>query len=271
MAKTFRPGAPLQPRAAGVFGTEGVAEQYAVFLGADAEDPVVMKALCTHLSAPMPDGWIEQVDAKGRLYYWNDLTGEATWNHPDHDGLVEVQTFAQTVKDLQPWQRRRRMRDARLALERTAREALHTWSGPHLDPDGNRYYFDQAKGRSEWRNPALEALRQLLWRLAAMEGIVEGYRKDELDKTVLAAVMVQKLYRGYKTRKALRVKRPDHWYSATVIQQFYRRYRARRKFFFAAQTKQLMHKRLRESTLRHCAATVIASFWRTFWTRRWFL
>ena len=41
--------------------------RYAVFLGADAEDAVVMKALITHLRSPMPDGWIEQVCARTSL------------------------------------------------------------------------------------------------------------------------------------------------------------------------------------------------------------
>jgi hypothetical protein len=256
---------------AGIFGAAGVAEDYARFLGCEDGDEVVTGVVAGHLRSPLPDGWQEQVDEKGRLYYWNELTAESTWNHPDHDGLVAIVEFAAKARPIEPWKRRRALRDERLALEKIAREAMKSWSGPHLDPDGNRYYYDEKKGRSEWRNPAVEALRTLIWRLEAMETVVKGYQTTETRKDVFAAVLVQKHWRGYLSRRDLRKHRPDWTFSARIIQRAYRGYRARAKFWWAAETTRLLKRRKKQVLKRGCAQTIIAANWRGYYNRMWYL
>jgi hypothetical protein len=63
--------------------TEEEIAEYAVFLGMDPDaDQSLFYIAAWALTAPLPDGWSEHVDADGNEYFFHERTGVSTYAHP---------------------------------------------------------------------------------------------------------------------------------------------------------------------------------------------
>jgi hypothetical protein len=105
------------------------------------------------LEAPCPCFWSAHED-DGRVFYWNDLTQSACWEHPldaYFKGLVAILSSRngaqQVLMDMQAEQRR---------LDAEYRSVCSSWTGPFYE---NRipYWFNSHTMQSGWVNP-LEAV-----------------------------------------------------------------------------------------------------------------
>jgi hypothetical protein len=57
--------------------------EYAEYLGMDvAADRDLLYIAEWAITAPLPDGWTEHLDAQGNEFYYNSVTSVSTYEHP---------------------------------------------------------------------------------------------------------------------------------------------------------------------------------------------
>mmetsp|Transcript_51090 Transcript_51090/g.134961 ORF Transcript_51090/g.134961 Transcript_51090/m.134961 type:complete len:262 (+) Transcript_51090:261-1046(+) len=123
-------------------------------------------------AAPLPPDWTEQIDeSSGRVYFFNSVTSEALWVHP------QMAVFQEIIADVQSWRSDDTLEtifarsDAHLRkAHKLAVEAISQWSchdappgslqGPEEAPefgDAATFYFNGATGESRWTDPRQSA------------------------------------------------------------------------------------------------------------------
>merc|ERR1740121_688328 len=125
---------------------------------------VVMVAAHHMFVAPLPPHWSEQIDeASSRVYFFNPLTGESLWVHP------QSELYRELIEDLRCWAPDEPLEgifarsDAHLRqAHHRAVEAVGQWSaydapeGPEEAPesgDATQFFFNAATGESRWSDP----------------------------------------------------------------------------------------------------------------------
>jgi len=116
-------------------------------------------------SAALPPGWSEHVDeASSRVYFFNKLSGESLWVHP------QAETFCELIEEIRSWPSDESTEaifarsDAHLRqAHRQAIEAVSHWSahdvpeGPEEAPEFSdstaQFFFNSTTGESRWSDP----------------------------------------------------------------------------------------------------------------------
>eukprot|EP00736_Rhodelphis_marinus_P003259 Rmarinus@m.19180 len=108
---------------------------YARHLGLDpSRDSALLWLAEEAMSAPVVDGWTEQVDEQGNVYYYHPVTDSSSWDHPlDSYYRGVVMTF-------------RRARDEAMAGIRTASGNIIADVSPQALRKAARYGMDMAAG-----------------------------------------------------------------------------------------------------------------------------
>ncbi|CAJ1416714.1 unnamed protein product [Effrenium voratum] len=78
--------------------------EYGRSLGADMKDPDIAWVVQQAFHAPLPASWTEHVDDENRVYYYNYVTGESTWNHPMDSVYRELIALIQKLRRSKPSQ-----------------------------------------------------------------------------------------------------------------------------------------------------------------------
>jgi len=118
-------------------------------------------------SSPVPQGWRACDDEEGNTYYYHELTGETTWEHPTDKTYREVlrviRTLEAEVVAMPPKSPSTKIKMMEIIGEHLhemqvqATTALEQWSGPHDAGDGlSQFYHNIATGRSTWYSPRFE-------------------------------------------------------------------------------------------------------------------
>eukprot|EP00930_Biecheleria_cincta_P077079 TRINITY_DN6432_c0_g1_i1.p1 TRINITY_DN6432_c0_g1~~TRINITY_DN6432_c0_g1_i1.p1 ORF type:complete len:317 (+),score=52.09 TRINITY_DN6432_c0_g1_i1:126-1076(+) len=127
---------------------------------------LVRRALWHMFETPLPPEWSEHLDVDGsKLYFFDGLTGESSWNHPwatlFKRWLDEVESWPEDSSPEEVFQRC----DGYMQREQAAAAtALNHWSGPYQvqdaaclnvpdSMDSEVFYFNGTTGESCWVDP----------------------------------------------------------------------------------------------------------------------
>ena len=77
---------------------------------------------------PLPEGWSEQKNAKGKVFYFNNSTKKSTWTRP---GLVPS--------------------------PEKGRQALPPGWTEQVGKSGKTFYYNEETGKSVWKRPTLSS------------------------------------------------------------------------------------------------------------------
>eukprot|EP00820_Chromera_velia_P002978 Cvel_16388.t1-p1 / transcript=Cvel_16388.t1 / gene=Cvel_16388 / organism=Chromera_velia_CCMP2878 / gene_product=hypothetical protein / transcript_product=hypothetical protein / location=Cvel_scaffold1260:38021-50994(+) / protein_length=1904 / sequence_SO=supercontig / SO=protein_coding / is_pseudo=false len=186
-----------------------------------------------YLDAELREGWGRYRDRADREYYWNELSGESRWNHPDHGlflqlrdlwrQLLPVPSFSLSSPPSPP-ARFESSPLAAFANERlhtllgTIETELHSWRGPFETPSPNENTNTERDGETETtvafvhsetgetvysRDPRETLKRQMQWAREIGTAIPSQIRERQEE----AATVIQKFVRGEKVREAVGVQR----------------------------------------------------------------
>jgi len=132
-------------------------------LASDASD-LAMVAAQRMFSAPLPPHWSEQIDeGSSRVYFFNPITGESLWLHP------QEALFRELIEEVRSWSPDMSLEGACARSEAhlqhahsCAVAAIEQWCaysaphGPEEAPELGRtaqFYYNAATGESSWVNP----------------------------------------------------------------------------------------------------------------------
>lgn len=144
-------------------GGADLADKYPLLLGVDPDrEAGLYAALAGVLRRGLPEGWaLEADDTNGCIYFWNALSGESLWMHPDHELFEKgVNWFRAALKDRNPASF---LRNKWQSLD--SREVEDgEWAGPYQDDDGQKYWHNVKSDDSVWYDPQVEVARRRLAR-----------------------------------------------------------------------------------------------------------
>mmetsp|Transcript_93245 Transcript_93245/g.213131 ORF Transcript_93245/g.213131 Transcript_93245/m.213131 type:complete len:945 (+) Transcript_93245:48-2882(+) len=194
-----------------------VAKQYLRALGILPHERLLLELISAEMQRPLLSGWQQQTDTDHRVFYWNEVTGESSWSHPDHEVYMEVVQFYRSTATNPAGIRSKTLQSKIAAIAEEVSGKLERWTGPHVDEadsKGQVFYFDQIDEQSSWSNPFEQASHSMTLAIRLLCRVVDGLDKDEqMTTTVIAATHLQKLYRGRRARQAaalLREERRKH-------------------------------------------------------------
>lgn len=130
-----------------------LAEHYPCLLGIDeTTERTLYAALVAALSCELPEGWTLQGDAvHNKSYFWNEVTGESSWTHPDHEIFAAVvDIYRASLEDHDP---SRALQVGWKRLERQARADDAQWQGPFVTEEGYKYWHNPLEDKSSWQDP----------------------------------------------------------------------------------------------------------------------
>jgi len=150
---------------------------YAAWLGVSPDsEKALFHVLESQLSQGLPSSWSLHVDAKGRAYFWNGLSNESLWTHPDHEIFnAIIRLFRLSLQHAEPTEFLDQIL-TKLSQQDVSADAR--WSGPFLAEDGNQYWYDSEKDASMWYDPFAESSRQQALKLALVSTLL-GALGDE--------------------------------------------------------------------------------------------
>lgn len=165
--------------------SEGWATQYALLLGIEpTSERMLLDNVAAGLQLGLPQGWTRQVDDENRCYFWNELTAESDWFHPDHDIFTTViDLHRQSIAAPDP---ERLLQQAVNDLEAQRAVALEHWMGPYFAEGGAPYWYDAQNGVSVWQDPRIEMARCHALRSGLVSSLLNEARKKKVATAALA-------------------------------------------------------------------------------------
>lgn len=225
--------------------------EMAKYFGVLAKDEVeLMDVAKAAVNAPLPPEWEEYEDDDGEVYYYNKLTTKTSEHHPLDGYFLEL--VRQRRAELR--QRKREDRDHKLSdYELFDHSFVPLPWMEFTDPKtGRLFYYDFTVNETCYQHPS-DLIRAKLRLLAVvrMQSYCRGNIVRRANKRLveyLAATMIQRHYRGYKTRKGMAKAMPNPMdEAATRIQAAFR-----------GKASRTQAQRSKEET----AALLIQAYWR---------
>lgn len=143
------------------FTKEWPPEYAGAVLGIDAEsERTLFNAVASSLRRGLPEGWSQEIDDEFRGYFFNHLTGESSWHHPDHDVFVSVVELYRRA-----WQQPDTQELFQQALSDSQAGLLaasERWWGPYYAEDGTPYWYDTELNVSAWQDHRADVSRRHL-------------------------------------------------------------------------------------------------------------
>lgn len=148
-----------RPDVADQQGSPDVADlyEYCLSLGVDADqDEDLLWVVHEAFNAPLPGNVAEYTNEEGRVYYFNEVTGQSSWEHPLDQVYREVLSLVKQVRTEAPRapeeQREAIVKDHLQQVHKRARIGLDGWSGPYASEQGD-YYHNEVLQVSSWESP----------------------------------------------------------------------------------------------------------------------
>eukprot|EP00439_Symbiodinium_sp_Y106_P030494 s5397_g3.t1 len=170
---------------ASTYAEVDLASDYPRLLGVDrALEEELFNVLHAHLKGGLPEGWSIQVEEqRSAAYFWNEVSGQSSWTHPDHQVFQEImELHREAMQSDHPGQH---LRKGWERLEADSSNRHCAWSGPHVTGEGFKYWHCSADGSSSWLDPFEEAARERTVRsslmsklLAPFAAICDGEKAD---------------------------------------------------------------------------------------------
>eukprot|EP00930_Biecheleria_cincta_P100402 TRINITY_DN92040_c0_g1_i1.p1 TRINITY_DN92040_c0_g1~~TRINITY_DN92040_c0_g1_i1.p1 ORF type:complete len:312 (-),score=45.98 TRINITY_DN92040_c0_g1_i1:61-996(-) len=135
-------------------------QQYGQTLGVDMEQHGdLLWAVQEAFNAPLPLSWTEHTDDEGRVYFYNESSGQSTWEHPMDSVYRELLSIVQRAREADMAASEEacaavvqsHLRD----VHQRALQGLEDWSGPYASEEGEYYYNHRLK-TSTWECPLSE-------------------------------------------------------------------------------------------------------------------
>lgn len=122
---------------------------------------------------PLPELWSEHVDSEGRVYFFNEVSSESTWEHPMdsvYRELLGVVLSANAQAPSAPSSERVSLfHDHLREAHQRALASLEGWSGPYASPAGEYYYYEPTQV-STWISPLIQWENELAVRSRVLCG-----------------------------------------------------------------------------------------------------
>jgi centrosomal protein CEP164 len=139
--------------------------EYCLSLGIDADqDEDLVWVVHEAFNAPLPGTFAEYTNEEGRVYYFNEVTGQSSWEHPLDQVYREVLELVKRVKAEAPRapesQKVDIVRDHLQQVHNRAVIGLEGWSGPYGSEQGE-YYHNAVLQVSSWESPVVDWEREL--------------------------------------------------------------------------------------------------------------
>ncbi|CAE7236225.1 unnamed protein product, partial [Symbiodinium pilosum] len=86
MAEALDPDDDSDAEPASDFAEVDLASDYPRLLGVDRKrEAELFNVLSIHLKGGLPEGWsIHVEEERSAAYFWNEVSGQSSWTHPDH-------------------------------------------------------------------------------------------------------------------------------------------------------------------------------------------
>jgi len=146
--------------------------EYCLSLGIDADqDEDLLWVVHEAFNAPLPGNAAEYTNEEGRVYYFNEVTGQSSWEHPLDQVYRECLELVKRVRTEAPSapeeQRKAIVRDHLQEVHGKALVALEGWCGPYPSEQGE-YYHNEVLQVSSWESPVAEREKELEIRHAVL-------------------------------------------------------------------------------------------------------
>ncbi|CAE7850573.1 CEP164 [Symbiodinium necroappetens] len=131
---------------------------YAKSLGVELEKDVDLVWVAREaFEAPLPASWSEHLDQERRIYFFNQVTQQSSWNHPMDEVFRDLIHLIKSVRRLDPPEASvvEAVQTHLQSCHDRASAALEGWSGPYAAEDGE-YFYHAEQGASTWHNPVEE-------------------------------------------------------------------------------------------------------------------
>jgi len=153
-------------------------------LKVDPAEPEIHAYVQKMLEIPLSAPWTQCVDAKGKAFYWNGLTGASSWEHPFHQTHVLLAAaFRKVVASVDP----AKAGQAELqAMRRKGEDELMQWR--EVEADGGRcYYYHVESKLTTWENPRDVLTSRLALQAEMMSHVVKAETEKRSFGNVLHA------------------------------------------------------------------------------------
>mmetsp|Transcript_33704 Transcript_33704/g.60994 ORF Transcript_33704/g.60994 Transcript_33704/m.60994 type:complete len:951 (+) Transcript_33704:83-2935(+) len=159
------------------FKERGWASQYASILEVDRDSEAPLFDILSDLfQKGLPRHWSLQVDAKQRMFFWNELTGESSWSHPDHEvfkAVVDLYRLSLKQPNASFF-----LRQVSGQLELQSRQEEKDWDGPYTTETGHQYWHNAALDKSVWQDPVMELRRRHAVRAESVQALLRDAEKS---------------------------------------------------------------------------------------------
>eukprot|EP00928_Gymnodinium_smaydae_P071965 TRINITY_DN55420_c0_g1_i1.p1 TRINITY_DN55420_c0_g1~~TRINITY_DN55420_c0_g1_i1.p1 ORF type:complete len:360 (+),score=90.97 TRINITY_DN55420_c0_g1_i1:40-1080(+) len=155
--------------------------------GSHERGGLLSAALRLMFETPLPPGWAEHVDEpNSRIYFFNALTGESSWAHPQEALFRELIEEVSTWRPDFPVRCVCALRDAHLTAARDqATQTMASWStclAQETDrAEPTKYFFNSVTQESTWQDPR-ESVEFALWQRGAILSGCVDYHAAQLEE-----------------------------------------------------------------------------------------
>jgi len=120
---------------------------------------------------PFQVGCAECTDDVGRVYFFQEISGQSSWEHPMDSVYRELLGLVRQLREGEPGaskdQRAAFVHDHLKQVHQRALRALEAWSGPYTSAEGE-YYYNETHKASTWECPVSSWEQELATRHAVL-------------------------------------------------------------------------------------------------------
>eukprot|EP00928_Gymnodinium_smaydae_P052521 TRINITY_DN3647_c0_g1_i1.p1 TRINITY_DN3647_c0_g1~~TRINITY_DN3647_c0_g1_i1.p1 ORF type:complete len:760 (+),score=123.97 TRINITY_DN3647_c0_g1_i1:99-2282(+) len=127
---------------------------------------------------PLSASWSEEVDDRGRIYFWHSARAEASWDHPAMASCLAALKVARRLLAAPSTAAAEAHASEYLAkLQARLTEELQAISGPHMSAEGRPYWH--VGGQSTWEDPTEAPKDDVRTQFAVLAQVLDNHQLRE--------------------------------------------------------------------------------------------